>query len=548
MTAPEVLDSALKAVLDRDPDAFVTAMGGDGFRVPMPDSFDLAGHRAIPVPPDRATMVDLIRPEDSMTTITIWEQAAAKGMAFGVVRTRSDPDRAVTLALIDARHRHGVWFGILTDRTDGDPGLPDQPAVAGLGEPNRPRTATMYKDSFAHITAIDERATRMLGWAEDQLVGVRSLEFIHPDDHQRAIANWMEMLSQRDGGRVRYRHRCQNGDWLWVEAESTYQCDDADPDAFTVIVRLSDISDEMAAQEAVSRRERMFHRLAESLPSGLFQIDSDRSVVYANAKLAEILGVPTATNLTDQLRAVVDEDRVALDAALDTVLDQGRDQELEVGVRLPETGELRRCTVTLVALPEEPETVGAIVTVYDITESARMREELKIRATYDALTGCHNRASITAILDQELTATAHDCRTAVVFIDLDGLKDINDELGHATGDELLRHAAECLSRLARKNDAVGRIGGDEFLLVCRDITDPTEALSIAERVSGALHHKVEILAEWVELSASIGFAVSRAGSTSDTLVAEADSAMYESKRLGVGAPVLFDEAFRDAGK
>jgi PAS domain-containing protein len=219
MTAPEVLDRALNAVLARDPDALVAALGGDGFRVSMPDSFDLAGRRAIPVPPDRATMLDLVVPEDLMAVITTWEQAQAKGMAFGVVRTRSDPDRTVTLAIIDARHRHGVWCGILTDRTESEFRSPDAPegaTVNGLSAPNRPRTATMYKNYHGYITGVDERATRMLGWAEEQLVGARSLDFIYPDDHSRAITNWMEMLSQRVGQRVRFRHRCQNGDWLWV--------------------------------------------------------------------------------------------------------------------------------------------------------------------------------------------------------------------------------------------------------------------------------------------------------------------------------------------
>jgi PAS domain S-box-containing protein len=262
---PEVRDSAWKLLLGRHPEAVVAALAPDGFRIPMPESVVLPGPQILPVPADRATLIDLVVPEDAMTVITIWERARQIGLAAGAVRGRRDPDRLLTLTFIDARHRHGVWFGVLSE-PDSGAGRPDQTAdLAGLAVPVRPRTASIRKTAHAIITAIDDRTTRMLGWTAEQMVGARSSEFLHPDDRERAVANWMEMLSRQESQRVRLRHQCQDGSWLWVEMENIYEHAESFDDV-VVMTQLSDISDEMAAHEALDQREKLFRRLAESLP------------------------------------------------------------------------------------------------------------------------------------------------------------------------------------------------------------------------------------------------------------------------------------------
>jgi diguanylate cyclase (GGDEF)-like protein/PAS domain S-box-containing protein len=544
VVAPELRDKALDSLLASRPQALVAAVGPDGFRLPMPSSVGLTDRQIVPVPADRATMLDLVVPQDGLTVVTTWEQASRTGMAMGTIRVRNDPSRSYNLLFVDMRHRHGVWLGVITDpgadHTDfGAGGLADSLLV-----PLRPRTATVHKNWRAVITGIDDRTTRMLGLSAEQMVGMRSTEFIHPDDLERALANWMEMLSKKEGQRVRLRHQCADGTWLWVEAENTFHAAD-DPEEIAVVTQLSDISDEMAAHEALDRRERLFRRLAESLPIGLLQLESDGSVVYANERLGAILGVPSATTLDEQLASVVEQDRPALDAAFTATLRQRTDQELEVELRLPQSQQLRRCAVSLIALTDRDGAPGALACVSDITESARLREELKAKATFDALTGCYNRASIMALLDQTLGA-AGDQLTAVIFVDLDKFKPVNDALGHAAGDELLVCAADRLTKLLRSDDTVGRIGGDEFLLVCEGLTSQAEALAIAERVGAVLHEEVPLSARTVQLAASIGVACAEPGITSDELIARADAAMYESKRQRLGAPVLYTDTLRQA--
>jgi diguanylate cyclase (GGDEF)-like protein/PAS domain S-box-containing protein len=388
---------------------------------------------------------------------------------------------------------------------------------------------------LAVITDIDERTTRMLGWTREQMVGERSSEFIHPDDQERAIAHWMELLSRRDAQRVRLRHRRADGSWAWVELENQYLPAD-DPADAVIVTQMSDISDEMAAHEAVQQRERLLRRVAESLPIGILQLSADGALVYVNSRLSAILGTDRVDGVADLLDAVPEPDRTALSAALDGALTGGRDGALEVGFRDRRSGEARVCAVSLVSLGDREGAPGALLSLTDVTDSARMREELTARATFDGLTGCHNRAATLAFLERSLQDPATG--TAVVFIDLDKLKPVNDTLGHDAGDELLTLTAARLSQVLRRDDIVGRIGGDEFLVVCRGLESPDSALAMGHRVREALVLPAELSAGTVDVAASIGVAWAGPGESVTDLVRLADRAMYVSKQEGRSRPVL----------
>ena len=529
------LDSALAALLDL-PGAVVCAVTDAATRAPMPAGGRFATFATIPDP--HVTFVDVVVAADRMAVVAAWERALAVGVGQARVHAAAEPERPLTLAFVDARHSYGVWISALVPQ-DGEPGSADTRIHEEMLVPMRPRTATVSKNMYAIMTDVDERMTRMLGWEREELVGQRSLDFIHPDDHERAIAQWLEMRIRRNSQRVRVRHRHRDGHWVWVEIANTFIGDD-EPDKAVVVAELVDISDEMAAHDAVRQREKLFRRLSESLPVGVFQVDGDRVVVYANARLATIFGVRAATRLEEQLAAVVEDDRERLTAVFDTALDAGTDQELEVDVLLAGSGERRRCLVTVAALSDSEGVPGAIVSVTDITEGARLREELRLRATYDALTGCHNRASAMSLLEEALAAG--DQRTAVVFVDLDGFKPINDTHGHAVGDDVLVEAARRITALLRDDDVVGRIGGDEFLVVCRRVDGTDQALELARRVAASLHGRIELDRVPVELRASVGVTLSAPGADADQLVAQADAAMYEAKRKAAGGAVLYRPA------
>ncbi len=538
MTASDRLDSAaLDAVLNSLLATYTTvpfvAINPDGLFVPMPDSFPVQAH---PVFQGHASMLDIVAPGDAAIVIDGWTRARNLGSATLDVHLATQADRPVVMHYVDATHRYGVYVGLLAiEGTDA--------SIAALSTvpPLKPRVARVVKDELAFIKQIDAATTQLVGFTEDEMVGHRSLEFIDPEDHAPAIANWMDMLRAPGSiRRVRIRHRHRDGSWVWFEVNNHNLL--RDPEHGCVLAEMFDITDEMAAQEALRAREHMLRRLAEALPLGIFHVAHDGALVYQNERLAAILGRNAPGTVDGVLSAIVPSDRPVLSRALGAAVESGIDADLEVDVRR-RRNDLRRCTFSLRALSDDAGLVtGAIVCVSDVTESVRLRRTLEDRATFDVLTRCYNRASILQTLEQTLADNAlAGAGTAAIFIDLDRFKELNDHAGHAAGDVYLVETARRLRFAVRDSDVVGRIGGDEFLVVCRAVDTAADALLIAERIRNGLGAtQLRIGAEVVTPQASIGVAFVRGeGMSADALVARADEAMYQSKRDRLGQPVLF---------
>ena len=306
-----------------------------------------------------------------------------------------------------------------------------------------------------------------------------------------------------------------------------------DPDYRCVVSEMVDISEEMAAHELVDG-------IAKAIPMGLFQVDADLQLVYTNGRLHQILGVERADTMEAQLSSLTDADQMVLYRGLREVLATGEPAEIEVELRTPSGGDSRFCAVSLCALSQEDGTIsGAIACVADVTSSAHMREELRRRATFDELTGCYNRESIMRALEANIDSGQRRSERAVVFIDLDRFKAINDQYGHAAGDELLATVARRLREVVRDGDMVGRIGGDEFLAVCPEIGGPEQAMKLAERLAQAERDEVRFAKGSTAVQVSIGVAwTSGQEADADAIVAMADNAMYVSKREGAGRPKL----------
>jgi diguanylate cyclase (GGDEF)-like protein/PAS domain S-box-containing protein len=271
------------------------------------------------------------------------------------------------------------------------------------------------------------------------------------------------------------------------------------------------------------------------VPIGLLQVDTERRVVYLNERLSAITGAGSCTNVDEQLATVAPEDRPALGAALEAVL-EGRDSDIEVRL-CPRDEELRHCRALLRALTDEAGGVtGALLCLEDVTESVRLRDQLEERATFDVLTRCHNRGATMAALEGALLRPG--TTTGVIFVDVDRFKPVNDRFGHTAGDELLRVVAARLQRAVREGDVVGRLGGDEFLVVCPDIGGSEEALATAQRVRSSISGAVRLGSATLDVRVSLGVACAPAGTSADAIVARADAAMYESKRNRDGTPVL----------
>jgi diguanylate cyclase (GGDEF)-like protein/PAS domain S-box-containing protein len=554
------VQQAAEALLREHPDALVCALSTNGLIVPLPGTVPLWGQTAI----EGRAVIDGVVAADRSEVLVLWNRLDNEYAVNGKVRMLNRPSRWVTLHFLDLTATHGVRLCVV---------LPsDEPAPEGAEDvedrPAAPRFATLLEDEGAKVIECDDAFTQMFGYTAEELIGKSVLDQIHPDDQGRAVEGWLTTLSTHRDQLTRLRRKRKDGSWVWVDTTLHNYLNRSDRNY--VLVELIDVSAEMAAQEALQEREELLRRLTEAMPVGLMQVDRDRNAVYYNTRLTQILAgssphrstlavdqVPPASETASgdaksTLRPAPDADRAppavrellatvtsegiaGFEAALTRVLEQGIDADLEADV-IPPNGEWRRVLLSIRALLRAGgEVSGAITSVLDVTDSARAHRELERRATFDALTGCYNRGAILDLLEREL-ARPDRAMTAVLYVDLDNFKMINDTRGHAAGDELLGCVAERLRELTRRADGVGRLGGDEFMLLLPDIRSGEVAMRVAERICSSLSRPIVLSGTGrVGLTASVGVACAEAGTcTSDELIRRADGAMYRSKeRRGV---------------
>jgi diguanylate cyclase (GGDEF)-like protein len=190
--------------------------------------------------------------------------------------------------------------------------------------------------------------------------------------------------------------------------------------------------------------------------------------------------------------------------------------------------------------PTDPIRSSVLISFVDITESHNVHQQLLHQATHDLLTGLPNRARMLALVTESIS-TGQDRLGAVLFMDFDNFKAINDALGHHAGDTVLRIAAQRLNQALRPDDVVGRVGGDEFVALLSAPIQPSEIDDIANRLHAALAEPIPVTHEidstatsYVWISASIGLVTvqSNEGRDAAEILRDADSAMYEAKRTG----------------
>lgn len=181
-----------------------------------------------------------------------------------------------------------------------------------------------------------------------------------------------------------------------------------------------------------------------------------------------------------------------------------------------------------------------------VVERQRAAETLRHQATHDALTGLPNRV---LIIDQLKRSLARQRRrkgeqTAVFFVDLDGFKAVNDTLGHAAGDRVLRQVAQRLATAIRAEDTLGRLSGDEFVIVCEAVTEEYPVVGIAERLGDVLREPFEVDDEHFQVTGSVGIALAEGTESPGVLIEQADAAMYRSKELGRARYEIYSDELR----
>ena len=396
---------------------------------------------------------------------------------------------------------------------------------------------TLVLGDELRITYASPAVERITGWSNEQLVGADVSTFV-VEPSRALLAEYARATASGPDRELTTRARVQHRDGTprWLEVRTSNHVDDPAVDG--IIANLRDVTDIVEAEEVAARLTEIFD-LTDDLVA---LTDADSRLLYLNpaahrffgldeaqgrALLGEVFGV---AEVRSSLRSIDDFD--ARDGSwfdeVDLVDHSGRavPHRVQVIAHRDATGDVARFSAV----------------ASDISESRDLARSLERQATHDDLTGLPNRQLLEALL----------CRgdlgpCVLFFVDLDRFKVINDSLGHAFGDDVLRAVAERLTAAVRPDDVVARFGGDEFVVLCRDVVDDSVVDQLVRRIGDAVGTPCTVQHQQVHVGASIGIARSQPGGPVDglALIRDADTAMYSAKSDGRGRARLFDEGMRE---
>ena len=400
------------------------------------------------------------------------------------------------------------------------------------------------------MLSVDGAFRKILGWEPSEIVGRRIGELVHRDDLQQGLSSWAKLLktpgATGEGLRLRYQHR--DGRWVWLDVVNRNRLPE------DIESEMVDVTAEVAALDELRIRDQLLAQLTDSVPVGLFHVDTEGRLLYVNPQLAEMTSVAGAKTLGEQLTGLADTDRPRLRAAVQGAT-AGAETGAELGVTTP-AGERRRWSVGLWPVREPNGTIGGITgCVQDVTDSPQAPRG---KDTTDPLTGCITReAALTAleglIARHGLTPLTGAGRrggggrgTAVLVIDIDGFQAINERFGRQAGDEMLTLVALRIIDSVRTSDIIGRVGADEFAVLCSGVPGPTTALTIGRSTLEQVCQPMELKGVGsIPLRASMGVSwTNRTEMPAAQLLRQADEAKTASKLAASTEPVLAQSGAR----
>jgi diguanylate cyclase (GGDEF)-like protein/PAS domain S-box-containing protein len=395
------------------------------------------------------------------------------------------------------------------------------------------------------IEWVNPACSRLLKQSFDELAGQplaalasQRLEDVELD---HTAADPLLDLLDRGGGKRDLVLRTPDGSPLYVRV-SAARIDDRGGAAW--ILELQEIGAERRADEELRASEDRFRALANHAPIGIFASEAGLRFAFLNERAAELFGLPLEDLLsTGWMDAIDERDVEDVVTGLASVLEGA---EIDLTIRVCGSQQL---WVRLRAVPTHlpGQGTGFIGSLEDITANKAHEATLAYQATHDALTGLPNRAYLQTEVEAVLGGHRQgDGSLALLFLDLDNFKVVNDSLGHSVGDELLVAAAQRLKGILRGNDTLARFGGDEFVLLCPGVSVEEQAVAVAERMLSALSEPIELASREVQITASLGVVLAEAGiSDAASLLRDADIAMYDAKANGRARVAVFDSAARE---
>lgn len=390
---------------------------------------------------------------------------------------------------------------------------------------------------------VSPAAKALLGYEPEDLVGTKPIEFVHPDDK----AEFCVLIAALQRGELdkvtsSQRYRRRDGSYVWVEISFSLIRDPASNQAIGWVGAVRDISDRKAAEDALRLSEQRLAFALDSGGDGLWSHDLIRDRVVVLGRWWSILGYgedEIAPTLVGWHKHTHPDDRARYVRAMIDHL-QGRSDTVEVEYRVRTKSGAYVWTLArgkIAASSAEGTPTLLIGTYQDITRRKEAELALARLAHHDSLTSLPTRAVLQERLSQEIEAVDQEGGSfAVLVCDLDRFKAVNDALGHAAGDELLRIVAQRLAGALGRRDLVARVGGDEFTILLDRSQARSEIFATARRLITSVGQPITLSGRVVEVGVSIGIAFGNSDArTVEKLCACADMAMYVAKASGRNA-------------
>jgi diguanylate cyclase (GGDEF)-like protein/PAS domain S-box-containing protein len=384
---------------------------------------------------------------------------------------------------------------------------------------------------------VNRALCQLVGYTEEQLLELNISNLTHPDD----LAATLERKQRQVQGthvesRIEKRYVRADGTTIWVAVTSTLVRDAAGAALYSV-AQIENINDRVHAQAALGEAEERFRRAFNDAPIGMGLVAPDGRWLRVNERLTEITGFSEAQLLHSTFQDITHPDDVDIDVEHSRQLLAGevRSYQMEKRYVRPDGQAIWvMLSVSLVrGIDDEP--LYFISQVENINERKRVERELTRLAEHDSLTGLLNRRRFQQELERELRrARRSHGRAAILYIDIDHFKRVNDTHGHKAGDDVLQSIARRLVLRLRATDIIARLGGDEFAVLLLDLDSIEDARRIADEIRTAVRSEpVPVGDTMVNVTISIGIATLGEGEgADDQVLIAADNAMFEAKRTG----------------
>jgi diguanylate cyclase (GGDEF)-like protein/PAS domain S-box-containing protein len=391
---------------------------------------------------------------------------------------------------------------------------------------------------------------RIFGYEPRQIKASNELFYnsVHPHDRDRIYQDIADAIEQKKSFEVEHRVVLPDKSERFVREQAELICDKQTGRPLRLLGTVQDITKLRRTDAALRDSEYKLRTLFTSMNEGLTQVNTGEVIEFVNDRLCELTGYSREEMLgRTTLDLLFDDEGRTLVTKANLERQNGVSGQYETRLK-KKSGELIWVLVSGAPIfNEHGKLTGTMGMFMDMSERKRIEEQLLYDAFHDGLTGLANRA----LFMDHLRMTIERCKSrhsnyyAVLFLDFDRFKVINDSLGHADGDELLKQIALRLGFLTRTGDLLARLGGDEFVILLTEMLEVSDAIHVAQRIQDSLKKPFDLRGNPVFISASIGIALSTdAYERAEDMLRDADIAMYRAKAMGKARFQVFNQTIR----